>query len=198
MYVIDQLGNASPGSQVRMMSYTVPENTFPFADDMNTETTKWRGARRGGPRRPPTTARPSSWTDSPGASYANSVNTALATVRRSLRLGRTGPHLLDTVRSGRGERRRPCRDQQRRRQHLDGRLDGDRNRHHVAGRARQPEPVDRADHRLAIPAAGQLQYLHDGWYVDDVAISNSSRVVSYPLATTWKGRQRGSPSRPGL
>ena len=84
VYVIDQNGNVSMGSNEVNATYTIPTNSVPFSDDVEAGTTNWSwgypwgitdaadhtnaGARAG-----------HSWTDSPGMNYAANANTALTT-----------------------------------------------------------------------------------------------------------------------
>jgi hypothetical protein len=80
MYVIDVLGDVSLGSEIQTATYSVPETTFPFTDSMSDTTTNWAYGSPWGSTTTTYHSAPSSWTDSPGASYRANSNTSLATV----------------------------------------------------------------------------------------------------------------------
>jgi len=80
MYVIDVLGDISLGSEIQTATYDIPSNLFPFADSMAVDTDKWAWGAPWGPTTATYHSAPSSWTDSPGASYGPNSSTALTTV----------------------------------------------------------------------------------------------------------------------
>ena len=187
MYAIDDLGNASPGSVIQQMSYTVPQNTFPFTDDMSATTENWAWGTPWGATTATYHSSPACWTDSPGASYANNVNTALATVVDLS--GSAEPVLVFWTR-------------------YDMELNADYGRVEISNDGGttwtpiwtvtgtdttwQEERISLHDWigqtvGLRFRLQSNSEISHDGWYVDDVSITNSSRVVSYPFFDDVEG-----------
>ena len=81
MWVLDDLARYSPGSNEVVATYTVPQVSFPFFDDMEGGTGDWEwGAPWGLITTGDTGGSPdTSWTDSPLGPYADNTNAALTT-----------------------------------------------------------------------------------------------------------------------
>jgi len=182
VYVIDTLSTSSLGSEVRTASYPVPENTFPFQDSMSDTTTKWAWGTPWGPTTATCHSAPSSWTDSPGASYENNANTALATVvdlSGSSEPVLTFWHRYDLETNADYG-------------YVEVSSDGGNTWSAVltvtgTDTAWQRERVtlnpwigQRIGLRFRLQSNGSAS--QDGWYIDDVEIANSTRVASYPFS----------------
>ncbi len=180
VYVIDTLGTASLGSEVQTATYTVPTNTFAFQDSMDVATTNWAWGAPWGATTTTFHSAPSSWTDSPGASYTNNVNTALATVVNlsgSAEPVLTFWHRYDLETNG---------DYGRVEVSSDGGAtwsavltvtgtDSSWQRERISLNTWIGETIG-----LRFRLQSNASASRDGWYIDDVDISNSSRVVTYP------------------
>ena len=180
VYVVDSLGNASLGSPVVTATYTVPVNSFPFSDSMGAATTAWAWGYPWGPTTAAYHSAPSSWTDSPGASYGRNANTALATVVNLA--GATSPVLTfwhryafeTSVDWGRVEVSNDGGQTWTQVLRVTG-IDTTWTRERIdlgkyAG--------DTIGLRFRLTSDGESQL--DGWCIDDVEINNSSRSVAFP------------------
>ncbi|MEK7353050.1 MAG: hypothetical protein AABZ77_00905, partial [Chloroflexota bacterium] len=79
VYVVDQLGRASPGSNDVTAIYTVPQVGYPFQDNMEAGTANWEWGLPWGRSSAFAHSGNTSWTDSPLGSYVSNANTALTT-----------------------------------------------------------------------------------------------------------------------
>jgi hypothetical protein len=181
MYAIDTLETVGLGSDVKTAEYSVPVTAFPFQDSMNANTANWAYGYAWGPTTETYHSPPSSWTDSPGASYSDNTNSALATF---VNLSGSAEPVLTFW------------------QRYDLETNADYGYVEVstdAGNAwtlilrvtgsdttwqRERISLDRWKGQtigLRFRLAGNSSASQDGWYIDDVAILNSDRVMSYPF-----------------
>ncbi|MDP6512234.1 MAG: immune inhibitor A, partial [SAR202 cluster bacterium] len=79
VYVVDNLGRYSLGSNVVEAVYKVPQVAFPFFDSMEGGTGNWEWGAPWGQVTSSSYSGNTSWTDSPLGSYANNANTSLTT-----------------------------------------------------------------------------------------------------------------------
>lgn len=187
IYVVDTLETLSLGSNVVTATYTVPLIAFPFADSMNASTQNWAFGYPWGSTTETYHSAPTCWTDSPGKAYAANANTALAT--RINLSGSVDPvltfwhkHDLETnadygvveISTDAGQTWTEV-----------FRVTG-------VDTAWAQERVDLGKYvgstlglrfRLMANASTQL----GGWYIDDVAVENGSRMVGYPWADDFEG-----------
>ena len=77
MWVFDQYGNISWGSNVVHATYSIPQNTFPFVDNAENGTTKWSWGDYWGLTDKTPYDGNFCWTDSPGSNYDANANTTL-------------------------------------------------------------------------------------------------------------------------
>ncbi len=80
MYVTDDFGTLSKGSNTVMADYSIPELEFPFSDSVTAASTeKWAYSSPWGLSTDAAHSGTHSWSDSPGSNYAPNSNTALTT-----------------------------------------------------------------------------------------------------------------------
>lgn len=79
IYVIDQAGNISQGSNVVHATYSVPSVGFPFTEDAENGSSQWSWGTPWGITAESTHEGDNSWTDSPGANYPPNADTTLTT-----------------------------------------------------------------------------------------------------------------------
>jgi hypothetical protein len=179
VWAVDTLTNVSPASNIVTADYSIPTRGFPFQDAMSDTTTAWAYGTPWGSTTEDFHSAPSSWTDSPGASYGRSANTALETV---VNLDSAVSPVLtfwhryafeEAVDYGR----------------IEVSLDGTSwsNIMTVTGidTTWTQERIDLGQYtgdtirlRFRLTSNGETQL--DGWYIDDVAIADESRAVSFP------------------
>jgi hypothetical protein len=181
LYAINTLETAGLGSDIKTAEYSVPVTTFPFNDNMGAETTNWAYGYAWGP----TTARyhspPSSWTDSPGTSYDANTSSALSSfVSLS---GSAEPVLTFWQRY----------DLQTNVDFGYVQISEDGGNTWISVLRVTGTDTTWQRERISLDNwKGQTVGLRfwittngsdaqDGWYVDDVVIENSQRVVSYPF-----------------
>ena len=79
VFVVDDLGQYSVGSNAERAVYTVPQVAFPFFDDAEGGTASWEWSAPWGQVTSTSHSADTSWADSPAGSYDNNANTALTT-----------------------------------------------------------------------------------------------------------------------
>ena len=182
MYVVDDLGRYSMGSNVVEAIYTVPQVSFPFFDNMESGTVNWNWGAPWGQVTNTAYSTTTSWADSPLGSYDNSANTSLTTFVSLA--GASSPVLTFWHRLGTVEG-------------LDfGRVevstDGGNSWttvHSVSGNEDwNQERIDLNTYRGAVIGlrfrlqADASLPVGDGWYIDDVRIADSPVAAAYPFS----------------
>ncbi|MBI4283376.1 MAG: immune inhibitor A, partial [Chloroflexi bacterium] len=91
VWVVDQLGRYSLGSNDVTATYTVPQVGYPFLDNMEAGTAKWEWGSPWGQTTASAHSSSTSWSDSPVGAYADNTNTALTT---TINLAQAGSPIL--------------------------------------------------------------------------------------------------------
>jgi hypothetical protein len=184
VYVYDEHGMHSPGSNVVKASYPPPPKmSYPFFDDMGSGDGNWVWGSPWGLTTKFKHSGSYSWTDSPGTSYRDNVNTALE-MRIDLRTA-TMPVLSFWHRYA----LEPNKDYG----YVDVSSDAGQiwtTRYFVTGHKIDwtEEKIDLTEYalkedvriRFRLKTDGQNRY--DGWYIDDVRIAETTAAIRYPFS----------------
>ena len=184
IYVYDENGMHSLGSNVVKATYPPPQRmSYPFFDDMESGDGNWDWGSPWGLTTKFNHSDSYSWTDSPGTSYENNVDTALE-MRIDLRTA-TMPVLsfwhrysLETNKDY---------------GYVD--VSGDAGKtwttmYFVTGHKPEwrEEKIDlteyalKEDVRIRFRIKTDAQNRYDGWYIDDVKIAETTATISYPFS----------------